>query len=137
MARIAWIVPSINVFNNPDGELVIDSPLTFLELETLPNNFSFNVSFGIIELEELKKYSLLFEMLDPEMNSIFKTEVNIDNNELIKAHPDKEFLNVFVSNAHLNNFKFKKQGIHTIQLEIDKDISKACFNVIKRNHNNE
>ncbi|QHW36371.1 hypothetical protein GZH82_02820 [Staphylococcus ursi] len=43
MAKIAWMIPSQGVFNNHQGGLVIESPLSFIELEALPNNFSFNI----------------------------------------------------------------------------------------------
>ncbi|MDO0995371.1 hypothetical protein [Staphylococcus borealis] len=137
MAKVAWIVPSIGVFNNPDGELVIDSPITFIDLEVLPNNFSFDVSFGILELDELKIYDLTFEIFDPDSESIFRTTVQIDKNNIVKEHPDKEFIDIFVSNAHLTNFKFEKYGVYSIQLRIEGDIANARFNVIKGRNKND
>ena len=129
MVNIAWVVPSLGVFNNSQGDLVIEKPLSFIDLEALPNNFSFNVSFGIINLEEHRQYKLNFQIIDPEQKVIFDIEVEIDHQRLIKDNPDKKFNNVFESNANFNNFKFQNEGIYTIKLSIDDAESQSNFNV--------
>ena len=129
MVNIAWIVPSLGVFNNSQGDLVIDKPLSFIDLEALPNNFSFNVSFGIINLEEHRQYKLNFQIIDPEQKIIFDINVEIDHQRLIEDNPDKKFNNVFESNANFNNFKFQKEGIYTIKLSIDDAEAQSNFNV--------
>ena len=137
MAKVAWVVPSIEVFNNPNGNLVIDSPLSYLNLEVLPNNYSFDVSFGIIGIDELKVYKLLFELIDPDGKIMFNTNVNIDRKEMQEQNKDKEFLNVFETNARFNNFRFEKEGIHTIKLTIEENTSKAYFTGMKGNLEND
>lgn len=130
MVNIAWVVlPSLGVFNNSQGDLVIDKPLSFIDLEALPNNFSFNVSFGIINLEEHRQYKLNFQIIDPEQKIIFDINVEIDHQRLIEDNPDKKFNNVFESNANFNNFKFQKEGIYTIKLSIDDAEAQSNFNV--------
>ncbi|MEJ7438676.1 hypothetical protein WL735_03085 [Staphylococcus hominis] len=129
MVNIAWVVPSLGVFNNSQGDLVIDKPLSFIDLEALPNNFSFNVSFGIINLEKHRQYKLNFQIIDPEQKVIFDINVEIDHQRLIEDNPDKKFNNVFESNANFNNFKFQKEGIYTIKLSIDDAEAQSNFNV--------
>ena len=92
MVNIAWVVPSLGVFNNSQGDLVIEKPLSFIDLEALPNNFSFNVSFGIINLEEHRQYKLNFQIIDPEQKVIFDIDVEIDHQRLIKDNPDKNLI---------------------------------------------
>ncbi|MFI3547386.1 hypothetical protein V5G65_15235 [Mammaliicoccus sciuri] len=134
MAKVAWVVPSLEVFNNPNGNLVIDSPMSYLNLEVLPNNYSFDVSFGIIGIEELKIYTLQFELIDPDDKIMFNTNVNIDRVKMDEENGDKEFLNVFETNARFNNLRFEKEGIHSIKLTIENNTSKAYFNVMKGKH---
>lgn len=134
MAKVAWVVPSLEVFNNPNGNLVIDSPMSYLNLEVLPNNYSFDVSFGIIGIEELKIYTLQFELIDPDDKIMFNTNVSIDRVKMDEENGDKEFLNVFETNARFNNLRFEKEGIHSIKLTIENNTSKAYFNVMKGKH---
>ncbi|MFW3590130.1 DUF6941 family protein [Staphylococcus caprae] len=129
MVNIAWVVPSLGVFNNPQGDLVIQKPLSFIDLEALPNNFSFSVSFGIINLEDDGQYKLYFQIIDPAQKVIFDINVEIDHQKLIKDNPNKEFNNVFESNANFNNFKFQKEGLYTIKLSIDNSEAQSNFNV--------
>ncbi|HEC2174386.1 DUF6941 family protein [Staphylococcus delphini] len=129
MAKIAWMIPSQGVFNNHQGGLVIEKPLSFIELEALPNNFSFNISFGIINVEETKQYDLNFQILDPEDQIIFDTHVGIDHQKLIQDNTNKQINNVFESNANFNNFKFQKEGLYTIKLSIDDSQAQSNFNV--------
>lgn len=129
MAKIAWMIPSQGVFNNQQGGLVIEKPLSFIELEALPNNFSFNISFGIINVEETKQYDLNFQILDPEDQIIFDTHVGIDHQKLIQDNTNKQINNVFESNANFNNFKFQKEGLYTIKLSIDDSQVQSNFNV--------
>lgn len=129
MAKIAWMIPSQGVFNNQQGGLVIEKPLSFIELEALPNNFSFNISFGIINVEETKQYDLNFQILDPEDQIIFDTHVGIDHQKLIQDNTNKQINNVFESNANFNNFKFQKEGLYTIKLSIDDSQAQSNFNV--------
>ncbi|HEC2156561.1 TPA: hypothetical protein R1907_002296 [Staphylococcus delphini] len=104
-------------------------PLSFIELEALPNNFSFNISFGIINVEETKQYDLNFQILDPEDQIIFDTHVGIDHQKLIQDNTNKQINNVFESNANFNNFKFQKEGLYTIKLSIDDSQAQSNFNV--------
>lgn len=129
MVNIAWVVPSLGVFNNPQGDLVIEKPLSFIELEALPNNFSFSVSFGIINLDSNGKYDLNFKITDPEHQVIFDINVEIDHKKMVEDNPEKEFNNTFESNANFNNFKFQKEGMYTIELAIDNSHAQANFNV--------
>ncbi|HEC2244415.1 TPA: hypothetical protein R1945_002087 [Staphylococcus delphini] len=129
MAKIAWMIPSQEVFNNHQEGLVIEKPLSFIELETLPNNFSFNISFGITNVEETKQYDLNFQILDPEDQIIFDTHVGIDHQKLIQDNTNKQINNVFESNANFNNFKFQKEGLYTIKLSIDDSQAQSNFNV--------
>ncbi|HEC2171438.1 TPA: hypothetical protein R1903_001954, partial [Staphylococcus delphini] len=125
----AWMIPSQGVFNNHQEGLVIEKPLSFIELETLPNNFSFNISFGITNVEETKQYDLNFQILDPEDQIIFDTHVGIEHQKLIQDNTNKQINNVFESNANFNNFKFQKEGLYTIKLSIDDSQAQSNFNV--------
>lgn len=123
------MIPSQGVFNNHQGGLVFEKPLSLIELEALPNNFSFNISFGIINVEETKQYDLNFQILDPEDQIIFDTHVGIDHQKLIQDNTNKQINNVFESNANFNNFKFQKEGLYTIKLSIDDSQAQSNFNV--------
>lgn len=129
LVNIAWVVPSLGVFNNQQGDLVIEKPLSFIDLEALPNNFSFSVSFGIINLEETRQYDLNFQIIDPNQQKIFDINAKIDHQKLVQDNPDKQFNNVFESNANFNNFKFQEEGMYTIKLSIDDSQAQSNFNV--------
>ena len=40
MAQIAWIMPTARVLNNENNRMVLDTPLTQIVLEIVPNNFT-------------------------------------------------------------------------------------------------
>ncbi len=62
MARVAWIVPSNEVFNNNEDRLVINSPLAEITLFNIPSQYSFTISFGIIGLDIMKENTISFEI---------------------------------------------------------------------------
>ncbi|WP_420890824.1 DUF6941 family protein [Mammaliicoccus vitulinus] len=107
-----------------------------LNLEVLPNNYSFDVSFGIIGIDEIKTYTLQFELIDPDDKIMFNTTVKIDKKKMDEENGDKKHLNVFETNARFNNLRFEKEGIHSIKLTIEDNTSNAYFNVMKGNLEN-
>lgn len=58
MAQIAWIMPTARVLNNENNRMVLDTPLTQIVLEIVPNNFTFDIAFGIIDLDVSKQNDL-------------------------------------------------------------------------------
>lgn len=134
MAKISWIVPVNRVLKNENNDMVLDSPITQLGLRVLPNNYSFNVAFGIIDLDILKENTVKFIMgtqIDGNKHILINTYLNLDtpmtgiDNEIIENNSVE-----FDSSININNFDFEHEGLHFIRLEIDDNSMESYFNVV-------
>ncbi|AUJ52973.1 hypothetical protein B2G94_09950 [Staphylococcus hominis subsp. hominis] len=134
MAKISWLVPIMRALNNEDGELVLDTPLTQLALEAFPNNYTFSIAFGIIDLNpnilNEMKLRIGIERQDNTEYEIFNANIQMESN-LNKEY--KEFLVgktvEYNSNINLNNFRFAEPGLYFIELTIDNNPTKINFRV--------
>lgn len=83
MAKVAWIAPVTRALNNEYGDLVLDTPLTQLALEAFPNNYSFSIAFGIIDLDPniQNKINLRIGLeQDNTTEVIFNVDIQMENN---------------------------------------------------------
>lgn len=134
MAKISWIVPVNRVLKNENEDMVLDSPITQLGLRVLPNNYSFNIAFGIIDINISKENIVKFSMgtyIDGDKHILICTDLKLDTP---KIEIDKEIIEnnsvEFDSNINVNNFDFEHEGLHFIKLEIDEDSMETYFNVV-------
>ncbi|WP_440858372.1 hypothetical protein [Staphylococcus shinii] len=134
MARVAWIVPSNEVFNNNEKKLVIDAPFAEVNLINIPSQYSFTVSFGIIGLDINKdniiKFEIGFFKDDDDKKILLEAPLHIGNP---KSDEINEIGNLglaeFISNISLKNFIFEATGLHYVKMEIDDNTQINYFNV--------
>ncbi|MCE5011344.1 DUF6941 family protein [Staphylococcus warneri] len=136
MAKVAWIAPVTRALNNEYGDLVLDTPLTQLALEAFPNNYSFSIAFGIIDLDPniQNKINLRIGLeQDNTTEVIFNVDIQMENN-LDREY--QEFLSnkkvEYESNINLSNFRFEKPGLYYIELSIDNNSTKINFKVTNK-----
>ena len=136
MAKVAWIAPVTRALNNEYGDLVLDTPLTQLALEAFPNNYSFSIAFGIIDLDPniQNKINLRIGLeQDNTTEVIFNVDIQMENN-LDREY--QEFLGnkkvEYESNINLSNFRFEKPGLYYIELSIDNNSTKINFKVTNK-----
>ncbi|MDL0112367.1 hypothetical protein [Mammaliicoccus sciuri] len=133
MAKISWIVPVNNVLKNDNNEMVLDTPITQLSLRILPNNYSFSIAFGIIDLDSTKENIVKFSMGKQHQDSK-QTFINTDfrlNQMFVNEDLDEKYKLVeFDSNININNFNFEHEGLHFIKLEIEDDSLEVYFTVV-------
>ncbi|MEB6170583.1 hypothetical protein MXL81_07830 [Staphylococcus pseudoxylosus] len=133
MARVAWILPSSEVFNNNEKQLVIDAPFAEINLINIPSQYSFTISFGIIGLD-IKKYNVInFEIgsfKNDDKEILFEAPLHIGDPRSDEVKEiDEKGLAEFISNVSLKNFVFKQIGLHYVKMEIDGNAQLNYFNV--------
>ncbi|EIS6535458.1 hypothetical protein LN325_002238 [Staphylococcus pseudintermedius] len=135
MAKIAWIIPVERVLNNEHGDVVFDSPITQLALEAFPNNYTFSIAFGIIDLNPKIPNEIKFKMgvESNEHEVLSDLSFTIENNlsQSLMAAIDNELIE-YSTNINLNNFRFPIPGIYFIELEIDENRMKINFKVTNK-----
>lgn len=137
MAKIAWITPTSRVLSNENNRMVLDTPLTQIVLDVVPNNFTFDIAFGVIDLDMSKQNDLNIVI---ENESINKPEKILDSTLTIEKNTaytsdnvdEKDKYIEFESSIILNNFKFPLEGIHRITLTIDNNSMHSYFKVVTR-----
>ncbi|MBO0385602.1 hypothetical protein [Staphylococcus haemolyticus] len=137
MAQIAWIMPTARVLNNENDRMVLDTPLTQIVLDIVPNNFTFDIAFGIIDLDVSKQNDLniVIENISTDIpKKILDSTLSIERNIAYKSDNvnEKDKYIEFESSIILNNFKFPLEGIHRITLTIENNSMHSYFKVITR-----
>lgn len=137
MAKIAWITPTSRVLSNENNRMVLDTPLTQIVLDVVPNNFTFDIAFGIIDLDMSKQNSLNIVIENESTNKpekILDSTLTIEKNIAYTSDNvnEKDKYIEFESSVILNNFKFSLEGIHRITLTIDNNSMHSYFKVVTR-----
>ncbi|WP_305751814.1 hypothetical protein [Mammaliicoccus sciuri] len=133
MARVAWIVPSNEVFNNNEDRLVINSPLAEITLFNIPSQYSFTISFGIIGLDIKKENTISFEIgyfKNNEKTILIDAPLQIGEPRSDEIDINEEIgLAEFISNVSLKNFLFRETGLHYVEMSIDGNTLVNYFHV--------
>ncbi|MGW9775834.1 hypothetical protein ACUW50_001485 [Staphylococcus sp. 093350072-1] len=137
MAKIAWITPTSRVLSNENNRMVLDTPLTQIVLDVVPNNFTFDIAFGIIDLDMSKQNDLNIVIENESTNKpekILDSTLTIEKNIAYTSDNvnEKDKYIEFESSVILNNFKFPLEGIHRITLTIDNNSMHSYFKVVTR-----
>lgn len=136
MAKVAWIVPVARVLNSEHGDVVLDTPLTQIALEAFPNNYSFSIAFGIIDLNPNIENTIKFKVgmeKDDFRQELLDANLTLENNfgDEVKELLSDHFV-AYDSNVNLNNVRFAEPGRYYIELTIDGNVTKVNFNVISK-----
>lgn len=137
MAKIAWITPTSRVLSNENNRMVLDTPLTQIVLDVVPNNFTFDIAFGVIDLDMSKQNDLNIVIENESTNKpekILDSTLTIEKNIAYTSDNvnEKDKYIEFESSVILNNFKFSLEGIHRITLTIDNNSMHSYFKVVTR-----
>lgn len=137
MAKIAWITPTSRVLSNENNRMVLDTPLTQIVLDVVPNNFTFDIAFGIIDLDMSKQNNLNIVIENESTNKpkkILDSTLTIEKNIAYTSDNvnEKDKYIEFESSVILNNFKFSLEGMHRITLTIDNNSMHSYFKVVTR-----
>lgn len=137
MAKIAWIIPTGRVLSNENNRMVLDTPLTQIILDVVPNNFTFDIAFGVIDLDISKQNDLNIVIENESTNKpekILDSTLTIEKNTAYTSDnvDEKDKYIEFESSIILNNFKFPLEGIHRITLTIDNNSMHSYFKVVTR-----
>jgi len=137
MAKIAWITPTSRVLSNENNRMVLDTPLTQIVLDVVPNNFTFDIAFGVIDLDMSKQNDLNIVIENESTNKpekILDSTLTIEKNIAYTSDNvnEKDKYIEFESSVILNNFKFPLEGIHRITLTIDNNSMHSYFKVVTR-----
>jgi hypothetical protein len=111
MAMIGYLIVCEDVYG--EGDIVIKKPYSAISPYSIPGNFSFVISFSLIDLKENVSYKLNLEIIDPEGTIMLGQNIEFD------VSPQAESFTSGVLNIKFNNVVFKKKGLHTFKITID------------------
>ncbi|MBM7633879.1 hypothetical protein [Geomicrobium sediminis] len=109
------IVLSMNTFDS-GRDFIITNPISVIDLDILPNNFSFKINFSLTNLTSELLYNVSVIMKDPK-----NVQVMTSHMDDMKIGADtNEKLDVFATMVTLdvNNHKFSIEGNYTISIKI-------------------
>ncbi|MEC5378955.1 hypothetical protein VWJ19_11375, partial [Staphylococcus hominis] len=106
-------------------------------LDVVPNNFTFDIAFGVIDLDMSKQNDLNIVIENESTNKpekILDSTLTIEKNIAYTSDNvnEKDKYIEFESSVILNNFKFPLEGIHRITLTIDNNSMHSYFKVVTR-----
>ncbi|KAA1039106.1 hypothetical protein ERX35_007780 [Macrococcus equipercicus] len=128
MARVAWGAVAKGAINGSNGSIALNEPFTTIQLKNLPNNYSFQLAFGLIELEH-KRHELNIEIGHECTKDIISSgSISFD---LEPEDANKPVLGDMYSTIFLSNIEFKEAGIHYISLKIADSELKILLHVEK------
>lgn len=129
MGEVTYIIISEEVFDD-QGNRVIVKPYSTLFLPALPNNFSFTISFGIIDLKYNTEYEVNVKILDPK-NKLLLDQTIVHN----LNNPEKSPETIVTSDLtmYCKNFLFEETGHYLITISLDGDGKSLIFPVYKSN----
>lgn len=113
MTKIANLICVENSYSGDTG-LILERPISRINLETIPNNYSFFASFCIIDISrEIEKDDFLhLELFDENGNEL----LNGSKIEFPPFDKEGEPLDNMVAAITLSNIKFLSYGIHELRL---------------------
>lgn len=130
MGEVTYILISEEVYEEPGNNRVIVKPYSSLFLPAFPNNFSFAISFGIIDLKYNIDYKVNIKMKSPKNEILIDQTIvhTLKNTE----KPDSTILTTDLT-MYCKNFLFEEEGHYLITVSLD-DIGKTLkFPVYKSN----
>ncbi|WP_163070817.1 DUF6941 family protein [Priestia flexa] len=116
MAKISSIIVSEDTFNN-ENEMIIKNPYTIITPYAVPGNFSFVLTFSMIELQPGTSYSLEINIQNPHGENIREPGI-IDFD--YQPSPEEKTRSRDSASLSLNfkNVVFKEEGLHTFYVEL-------------------
>lgn len=108
---------------------VLNKPLPSITSEFIPGLYSMTVSFGISDFSDQGPKKMKASFFDDENREAFSLESNMDEMRIAKEAL-KEGLTCCID---LRNVKLMKEGVYTLQIELDGIVKKEQISVRKRN----
>jgi len=129
MTNLGYLIVCDEVFNAPDGNLILKQPLGMIVPLALPTNYTFMISVGLINLVKGQVYQTLVELTDPAGKVIWNNtiEFEIDDPE---QHADAVTSGGF--NMYCKNIGLEVAGDYTITAKIGTEEKQLVLPVIKK-----
>lgn len=129
MPYIANLICSESAENNELG-LVLKQPITRVLLTNFPNNYTFFVSFSIVnidrDIQEDDYVAISIYLINDQMESIFETE----KLSIPLPEDNEESLNNFTASLFLSNVQFANEGLYEVRVDSNlADSSSTYFTV--------
>ncbi|WP_429969110.1 hypothetical protein [Enterococcus sp. AZ136] len=127
MPYIANLICSEGAEHNELG-LVLKQPITRVFLTNFPNNYTFFVSFSIVNVDrdiQENDYVSIY-LFNDQMESIFET----DKLPIPLPEDNEESLDNFTASLLLSNVQFKNEGLYQVRVDSNlADSSSTYFTV--------
>lgn len=129
MPYIANLICSESAENNELG-LVLKQPITRVLLTNFPNNYTFFVSFSIVnidrDIQEDDYVAISIYLINDQMESIFETE----KLSIPLPEDNEESSNNFTASLFLSNVQFANEGLYEVRVDSNlADSSSTYFTV--------
>lgn len=100
------------------GSLIIENPVTIINMDILPNNYSFFVSFSIVNIQgEINPENYINILLETENG---ESVLDIRNEVPDPSDSKKdEMVDSLTCSLSLNNVKFNEEGLYTLKVSSD------------------
>lgn len=121
MARLGYIMVCEDVGGQGDN-MFITKPFNVITPYSVPGNFSFVVSFALIDLTPGKNHQLLLEVKDPDDDNLITQTFDFEFSPP-NTGEKKEKIASGVINLKFNNVVFQKTGDHVFKVTVDNSSS--------------
>ncbi|MEQ7806145.1 DUF6941 family protein [Priestia aryabhattai] len=116
MAKISSIIVSEDTFRN-ENELIIKNPYISIIPYAVPGNFSFVLTFSMIELAPSTSYSVEITIKNPHGENI-REPGKVDFDFEPTAEEEKVSKHTASLSLNFKNVVFKEEGIHNFCVEL-------------------
>ncbi|HBI2078009.1 TPA: hypothetical protein I0H43_RS14135 [Enterococcus faecalis] len=130
MVKIANLVCSESTNAKPDG-LILENPVAKIMLDSLPNNYSFFVTFSIVDLcgDVTTDDYVHISLKSSQEIEIFNSKVQLPTPEDLDVPLD----NNLTGNFLLNNIKFSSTGLYTLEVSSNLCESARTYFYVEKN----
>ncbi|MDN7243967.1 DUF6941 family protein [Planococcus shenhongbingii] len=128
MSNIGHIIVCDEVFNSPNGEVIIKQPLNMIFTPILPTHYSFVIAIGLINLKPTVRYIAVVKVTSPSGKLLLKNDIEFD----IGNEDTAEFTAAGGYNINCRNVLLDEFGDYIISVEIDKERNQLILPVVKK-----
>lgn len=131
MAKVAYAVVSSNILLNNRQEIVVENPFHTIILNNLPNHYTFNLSFSIIEIEHNAHHIVKINIIHEESGKIISDAIMEFDTEPSPLD-DNEILGTMSQNVEIRNQLFEDYGTYKIEFDVNGNIHSIYFMVTQK-----
>ena len=133
MAKISSIIVSEDTFRDVH-EMIIKNPYTVITPYAVPGNFSFVLTFSMIDLQPGQSYSVEISIKNPNGEDI-REPGKVDFDFLPTSEETKKSMHSASLSLNFKNVIFKEEGIHTFHVKLEghnhKELEIPVFSLIQ------